>query len=242
MTTTDTSITYAWDAVESAASYRFYTGADTTPMTLFSNQVTIQGLEQMTSYSAYVTAIDGRFEGEKSKTITQMTVIAIPTLKTPHIDGITYLLGETVSDPNVTAFAVYKEDGTWFKNGTITNGEIKFYATGNLIAGQKYTGRAIYGKLGSGTEVLGMPLEFECIKARITLNPVTTAERIVAGTSEAGLQVRTWQNGVARTTVPVDTTGKYTSSLSSVAVGDVIKAEVKIGTTYATTVEWTVRE
>ncbi|MBC1247349.1 hypothetical protein HB810_12080 [Listeria booriae] len=235
-------MTYAWDTVENATAYRLYLGEETTPSVVATNQMTIQALHPMTNYSARVTAVDGRFEGEKSEVITHMTSIAVPTLKTPHIDGITYLLGETVNDPNVTAFAVFKEDGTWYKNGTITNGAIKFYATANLVAGQKYIGRVVYGKSGSGTEILGMPLEFECIKARITINPVTTTERVVAGTSEAGLQVRTWQNGVARTTVPVDTAGHYTSSLSSVAVGDVIKAEVKIGTTYATTAEWTVRE
>lgn len=239
---TDTSIKYEWDTANDAQEYLAYLDSASVPFRVYDTGFLFEGLEQITSHVAQFSVFDGYKEGAKSEAIVQMTRVAKPLLKTPHIDGVTYLLGETISDPNITGLAVYKIDGTWYKNGTVTNGEVKFYATGNLVAGEQYIARVVYGKFNSGTEILGMPQEFECIKARITINPVTTTEKIVSGASEPGMQVRTWQNGVTRTTVPIDADGKYTSTLSTVAIGDVIKAEVKIGSTFSTSIEYTVKE
>lgn len=226
----------SWEQVNTAQKYKVYV-QDNEPIETIETTVVVSYLQQASTYTLSVSAVNSIGEGAKSESVSQMTRIEPVELVAPHINGVTYMLGKTLNNTNVTALAVYKSDDTWHKNGIILDGDIKFYATGNLIVGENYTARAVYGKFGSGSEILGMPTPFTVKNADLSLNAVSATDKVVSGKTEPNYNVRISQNGSVNTTIQADGNGDFSYTLTSAAVSDVIKVEVKIGTSYYTTKE-----
>ncbi|WP_376740572.1 immunoglobulin-like domain-containing protein [Listeria booriae] len=139
---------------------------------------------------------------------------------------------------------IYKHGSTTaFATGTMTAGVLKAYLAGNvnIVAGELYD-VCVLDKIGT-TTVEGMRTTFKVEIPQITLNEVTTSQKLVSGVTAKNIQVRISQNGTAKTIVWSDAeTGAYSWSASPVVVGDIFKVETKVGNEYSSSQTTTARD
>ncbi|MBC6306422.1 hypothetical protein HCI95_08925 [Listeria booriae] len=201
----------------------------------------MNGLVTRSFYSASVSATDGFTEGGKTNVISQKTKIPKIEITKEFIYGETYILGQTIDDPGVVRAPIYDINGVYIATGTVTNGQVKIYVAGNakIIPGNDYL-VGVTDEADPNNKIQSMNVIVNAKIPQITLNPVTTTQKVVAGKTESGIQVKVSQNNVARTVVVADSDGNYTCNLSTCVIGDVIKVETKVGSTYSTSKEYTV--
>lgn len=238
---TDVEMELTWDAVMNANVYNVYVGDEFVKTTTEPSTV-VDGLTPFSPYSISISASNlAGDEGEKA-TITQRTRISKPSLTKTFYFGEMYILATTISSSKIIQATVSSEGGTYIATGAVTNGDVKIYAAGNpnILAGNKLLINILDGT--DSSKVQGMPLEIIATIPTITLNPVTTAGKNVSGVTSSGIQVRVSQNGVSKTIVTADADGNYAANLSTCAVGDEIKVETKVGSTYSSNETFTVEE
>lgn len=237
---TDKSITFAWDD-NTAKEYLLYIGGEDKPRRFKTNVAVVSGLTPQTFYSAKVSGKNGFLEGESSNIVAQKTKVPIATLDTYYY-GATYLTGEGMAGENITNCRIFKHGSTTaFATGTMTGTKLKIYLTANpnIVPGELYD-VCVLDKSGT-TIIEGMKTTFKVEIPQISLNPVTTAKKVVAGVTAKNIQVRISQNGVAKTIIWSDVeTGAYSWNVSPLVVNDVIKVETKVGSEYSSSVEFKV--
>ncbi|RQW65699.1 hypothetical protein DUK53_15020 [Listeria sp. SHR_NRA_18] len=233
---TDTSIKYEWDTANDALEYLAYLDSASVPFSVYEAGFLFEGLEQMTSHVAQFSVFDGYTEGAKSAQIIQKTRVIKPIIDTYYY-GSTYLTGTGTAGENITNCRIYKHgESVAFATGTMTGEVLKVYLTGNvnIVPNELYEVCVIDGK--SGTPIIeGMRTTFKVEIPQISLNPVTTSQKLISGVTAKNIQVRISQNGTAKTIIWSDAeTGVYSWSASPVVVGDVFKVETKVGNEYST--------
>ncbi|KGL45064.1 hypothetical protein EP56_05765 [Listeriaceae bacterium FSL A5-0209] len=206
------------------------------------NELTVQNLQQMTYYEAQVSAVLNRIEGAKSDLILQKTRVSAPVLDI-YFYGATYLTGIGTAGDNIVNCRIFKHGSTAaFATGTMTGEVLKIYLTGNanIVPGELYDVCVLDGRSGT-TIIEGMRTTFKVEIPTISINPVTTTQKIVSGVTAKNIQVRISQNGTAKTVIWSDAeTGAYTWNISPVAIGDMVKVETKVGTVYSSSAEYKV--
>lgn len=199
------------------------------------NSVIIENLIPITTYGIVISASNLVNEGAKSTSITAKTKVSIPTLDTYYY-GSTYLTGKGTANENIVNCRIFKHgDSAAFATGTMTGEALKIYLTGNvnIVPGELYDVCVMDGKSG-GTIIEGMKTTFKVEVPQISLNQVTTSQKLVSGVTAKNIQVRISQNGTAKTVIWSDVeTGAYSWPVSPVVVGDVFKVETKVGNEYS---------
>ncbi|MBC1459094.1 toxin Cry1Ac domain D-VI-related protein [Listeria newyorkensis] len=117
------------------------------------------------------------------------------------------------------------------------------YYTGNLAAGTtievQYVGPN--GAYLTDSQYVGTTVVTEAAVS-LVLNEMTVSDMYITGTTLANHRVRVSVNGVVKTTVTSDASGNFSYLSSYLVKGDVVKAEVLLGTNVAKTVSITVTE
>ncbi|MBC1983010.1 fibronectin type III domain-containing protein [Listeria booriae] len=239
---TDTTIELTWDAVKNVEKYNVYVD-DVLKKSTTQTSIVIDNLETITTYNLTVSASNSVNEGAKSNVVVQKTIPSAPTVE-PYYFGATYLNGAGVSSDTIVNCRIYKHGSTTaFATGTMTAGVLKAYLAGNvnIVAGELYD-VCVLDKIGTAT-VEGMRTTFKVEIPQITLNEVTTSQKLVSGVTAKNIQVRISQNGTAKTIVWSDAeTGVYSWSASPVVVGDIFKVETKVGNEYSSSQTTTARD
>ncbi|MBC2370150.1 hypothetical protein HBP99_16085 [Listeria booriae] len=238
---TDTSIKYEWNAADDALEYLAYLDSASVPIRVYDTGFLFEGLEQMTSHVAQFSVFDGYNEGAKSAQILQKTRITKPVLFIYYY-GATYLNGEGTAGDNIVNCRIYKHGNpSPFATGTMTGSVLKIYLAGNanIVPNELYD-VCVLDKSGT-TTIEGMKTTFKVEIPQISLNPVTTTQKVVSGVTAANIQVRISQNGTAKTIIWSDAeTGAYSWNVSPIVVGDVIKVETKVGNEYSSSTDFKV--
>lgn len=231
---TDVSITYTWDEVAGVNYYLLYMSNRTTPRAVFTNEVTIDGLNFRTIYTARISAFRQGQEGAKSGEVSQKTLLPAPVIAR-FLYGETYITGTSIDSPTVTNCRIYRKgESTALATGTITAGVLRIYVSGNanIVAGAQYDIRALDGSASGSNTIPGMITTITAELAKITLNPVVASQGTVSGTTENSGQVRVSVNGVNKTVFTANATGAYSGAISGITVGATVKAETKVGSIY----------
>lgn len=157
---TDSSITYEWEKVEGATLYRLYFEDLDNPIESTSTKYKRDELEQMSDYACSISAVNGNLEGDKSEKVQQRTRISAPKINEYHLNE-TYMTGTTISADTVIHAPIYKLDGTYVANGSVSNGNVRLYLKGNskIIESESYFVYVLDGQLNQPGTIQSMPTE-----------------------------------------------------------------------------------
>lgn len=194
----------------------------------------MNGLVTRSFYSASVSATDGFTEGGKTNTISQKTSLPTPVMER-FIYGGSNMIGTSINDSDVTNCRLYRKgEATALLTGTITNGALRVYVSGNvnIIPGGQYEVRALDGSPNSPDTIAGQPTLVTAEMPKLSLNKIDSTSKIISGKTEPSGFVRLTVDSVAMTVLQADATGNFSTTSSAIKTNSLIKVEAKVGSVY----------